>query len=292
MSMRPAITATKRATGRCPAGIFRNSSSSPHSIRAFAFHKTYRFPATNVAANRVPIDCPCKYCRIGLPNQDADWSIVHQGPQMGTSRSFTSLIVYFALLTSLAGCATESSNVMKTFDDPTYTDHSYNDILVIGVAGDYNSRAEFERTMVSRIKAEGGTATAFYTVVGRNQPITPETVRTVVRARDFSAVLLTRVLGQESDVSIQGGPEGTKASRRQDRAIDLFRYNYETLTNPSVINVRSTVTLSAEMFSSADERRMWAIESTIADKENVGQIIEAAADTILGQLKKDNLIGD
>lgn len=211
---------------------------------------------------------------------------------MRSSRPFTSLISCFALMASLAGCAVESTNVMKTFDDPTYTDHSYNDILVIGVAGDYNSRAEFERVMVSRIKAEGGTATAYYTVVGRNQPIMPETVRTVVRARDFSAVLLTRVISQESAVSIQGGPSDTEATRRQDRAIDLFRYSYETLTNPSVINVRSTVTLSAEMFSSADERRMWAIESTIANKENVGQIIETAADTILGQLKKDHLIGD
>ena len=46
------------------------------------------------------------------------------------------------------------------------------------------------------------------------------------------------------------------------------------------------------MFSGPDETRMWAIESTIADKKNVGQIIEAAADTIMGQLKKDRLIGN
>jgi hypothetical protein len=61
---------------------------------------------------------------------------------------------------------------------------------------------------------------------------------------------------------------------------------------PGEINISSTVTISAEMFSCPDETRMWAIESTITDKENVGQIIEAAAETIMGQLISDDLVGD
>jgi hypothetical protein len=61
---------------------------------------------------------------------------------------------------------------------------------------------------------------------------------------------------------------------------------------PGEINISSTVTISAEMFSGPDETRMWAIESTISDKENVGQIIEAAAETIMGQLISDDLVGD
>ena len=190
---------------------------------------------------------------------------------------------------ALAGCA-QSIKVMKTFDDPTYTDSSYGDILVIGIAGDYSNRAAFERAMVSRIKAEGAAATPYYTVVGRNQPIQRDVVSTAVRSRGFDAVLLTRVISQEADTSVKSGSSEMKVTRRTDRAIDLFRYDYDVLSEPSIINISSTVTLSAEMFSGPDETRMWAIESTIADKENVGQIIESAADTIMDQLKKDNLI--
>ncbi len=75
-----------------------------------------------------------------------------------------------------------------------------------------------------------------------------------------------------------------------DRVIDLFRYDYEEMADPGDMIISSTVTLSAEMFSGPDETRMWAIESTITDKVNVAQIIEAAADTIMGQLKEDGLI--
>ncbi len=192
---------------------------------------------------------------------------------------------------ALAACGS-TVTVKKTLDNPIYTDSSYSDILVIGVGGDYDNRAAFERAMVSRIKAEGAKATAYYTVVGRNQPITRNIVSTSVKSRGFDAVLLTRVISQSSDVSVGGGTTETKVSRKEaDRVIDLFQYDYEELTQPGEINISSTVTLSAEMFSGADEMRMWAIESTIADKENVGQIIESAADTIMGQLKKDRLIG-
>jgi len=193
----------------------------------------------------------------------------------------------------LAGCgSTGGTSVKKTLDNPKYTDHSYNDILVIGVAGDYDNRAYFERAMVSRIKAEGATATAYYTVVGRSQPITRSTVSATVKSRGFDAVLLARVISQNADISVSDGTSDTKVSRKEaGRAIDLFRYDYEELTEPGEINILSTVTISAEMFSGPDEARMWAIESTISDKENVGQLIESAADTIMAQLKKDKLIG-
>jgi len=44
------------------------------------------------------------------------------------------------------------------------------------------------------------------------------------------------------------------------------------------------------MIPFSDERRMWTIESTIDDKENVGQIAESAANTIMAQLGKGKLI--
>jgi hypothetical protein len=205
-----------------------------------------------------------------------------------------SVVVFAGAFLVLAGCAGGGTvTVKKTLDNPQYTDHSYSDILVIGVAGDYDNRAAFERAMVSRIKVESAAATAYYTVVGKNKPITRNTVSAVVKSRGFDAVLLTRVLSQSSVASVEGSTTDTKVSRMEaDRVIDLFRYDYEQMTDPGDINILSTVTLSAEMFSGPDETRMWAIESTISNKENVGQIIEAAADTIMGQLKKDRLIGE
>ncbi len=191
----------------------------------------------------------------------------------------------------LAACGS-TRTVKKTLDNPIYTDSSYSDILIIGVAGDHDNRAAFERAMVSRIKAKGAKATAYYTVVGRIEPITRTTVDVVVRSRGFDAVLLVRVIGQAPNLSVQDGSSATKVSRKPaSRAIDLFSYDYDELIEPGDFIISSTVALSAEMFHAADQARMWSIESTIFDMENFGPLIESAADTIMGQLKKDNLIG-
>ncbi len=45
------------------------------------------------------------------------------------------------------------------------------------------------------------------------------------------------------------------------------------------------------MIACSDGRRMWPIESTIADKENGGWIIANAANALMTQLGKDRLIG-
>ena len=200
---------------------------------------------------------------------------------------FLSIVTVSLLTTACGGTGT----IKKTFDNPVYTKSSYSDILVIGVAGNYDNRGAFERAMVSRIKATGANATASYTVVGR-QPINRNIVSTAVQSRGFDAVLLTRVISQAMGLSVQDGSSETKVSRKEaSRAIDLFRYDYEELSNPGDLIISNTVVLSVEMFHAADEVRMWAIESTISDMENVGQLIETAVDIIMAQLRKGRLIG-
>ncbi len=186
---------------------------------------------------------------------------------------------------ALSACGS-TSTIKKTFDHPLYTDSSYSDILIIAVAGDYDDRATFERAIVSRIKAEGAHATAYYTVVGRHQPITRNTVSAVVAARGYRAVLLARVLVQAADSTFRYG-----ASRKQaSRAIDLLRYDYDELNIPTDIALTRSMMLSAELFHATDEKRMWSIESPISNMQSVGLLLESAADTILYQLKKDRLI--
>ena len=190
----------------------------------------------------------------------------------------------------LAACSSSLSSI-KTFEHPEYVNASFNNILVIGVAGSYENRARWERTMASRITGQGASASAYYSIVGRNQEINRNTVSNAVRSNGFDAVLLTRVQSQASDVTVKRGASTAKVSRMNDRPVDLFRYDYEVLNNPDTINLNTTVILSTELFAASDEKRIWAIESTISDKDNVSYLIEDAIDMIVGELNKDRLIG-
>ena len=55
---------------------------------------------------------------------------------MRTAKLRTHLIIYASLIFVLGGCAGSTATIKKTLDNPKYTDFSYSDILVIGVAGD------------------------------------------------------------------------------------------------------------------------------------------------------------
>ena len=76
-----------------------------------------------------------------------------------------------ALLTVMAmasACATPSvSTIIKTQHD-IESAAPFHNILVISVAGDIQTRTEFEQGIAKAISTDATVVTPFYTVVGRN----------------------------------------------------------------------------------------------------------------------------
>ncbi len=202
-------------------------------------------------------------------------------------RTLTSVFIAGAFL--VAGCSA-STRVAKTFEDPEYVDASFGNFLVIGVAGDYDARAQLERTVVSRLRMQGASASAYYSIVRGNKPLARDVVIDVIQEHGFDAVLVTRVVSQQTDISVTSGSAETKASTIGGRPINFFRYDYDELNEPDSINVTTTVVLGTELFSAVDEKMIWAIESTSPGTDHVGQLIDDTADTIIERLARDRLI--
>lgn len=196
----------------------------------------------------------------------------------------------FSIFILLAACAA-STLVTRTYSDDTYAESSFGNFLVIAVAGDYNSRAQFERTVVAGIRANGASASAYYSVVKGNKPISSEAVVAAVKSGNFDAVLVTRIIGQEMNVDVKRGSTDTQASTIGGGALNFFRYNYEELNEPELVNFNTTVVLGTELFASADETMIWAIESSSSSEAVVGVLIENIASAIVARLHKDGFIG-
>lgn len=194
-----------------------------------------------------------------------------------------------SILTILGACASGPSARQTYFDDE-FEDVAYDNILVIGVAGSYNSRAQFERKVASTLRSEGVSATPYHTVAAGNEPISREAVLDVVKANGYDSVLVTRVLAQEADISMAGGSTSTKASTVGGRPVNFFRYNYEELNEPGSLNIAMTVTLTSELFSAAEEKMIWSIETSNSEAANVGVLIDATAESIVAKLASDGLI--
>lgn len=176
-------------------------------------------------------------------------------------------------------------------DDPAYRDTSFRNFLVVAVTADYNNRAQFERQMVSAIKAAGGSATAYYTLVGDNQASSPEQLESAISAGNFDAVLLTRASGQKSEVDVQSGAPSTKVVRESGNFFDLFRYDYEEMNDPEQIEIETEIVVTTELYVAADVKRIWAIQTTSKTSEGAGMLIDKEVANIMKYLKRDRLIG-
>ncbi len=187
-----------------------------------------------------------------------------------------------AVIAIASACATTpASNVIKTIHDIEGA-APFSNILVISVAGDIATRTEFEQAIANALSTEETTATPFYTVVGRTPQLTRNILNNVVRAREFDAIILTRLQGQDRADLVPNRPTG--------RLFNLYLYDYAELNFPADIEVGSTVSFVVEVYETRTAKKVWAIESLIFDSKTVESVVSEQLATISSELLKDGLI--
>ena len=201
---------------------------------------------------------------------------------MPTSRLTRRIAVAVAALL-LVACATGTSpaTVIRTVYNPDQD--RYSNILVISVAGDYATRAAFERQLAQALTSGSVTAAAYYTVIGRNPQLTRSFLEDAIRAREYDAVLFTRVKGQEQPELAPGRPVGA--------AFDLFRYDYAELNRDNALRQARAYNFVTEFYSAAITEKVWAIETVSTDKDTIDELIAEQTFTIASQLRADGLVG-
>lgn len=191
----------------------------------------------------------------------------------------------------LIGCGGTGTRTSKNLIDSDFQGRKFSNFLVIAVAGEYDARAQFERTVVARIRATGADATAYYSVIGHNPRVTVNDVTNAVRARRFDAVLFTRVKGSTHQVEVRESTADGQAVTIGGNVFDLFRYDYEEYKEPDNVRISTDVVLLTELYDAAAQRKIWAVESSSFDRESVELIVDGVAKSVAKALGRDNLIG-
>jgi hypothetical protein len=184
----------------------------------------------------------------------------------------------------LAGCATPSTEIIRTLLDPAVNDFRFRNILVISVAGDYAERAQAERALATALSGGDTAATPYYAVIGRNPQVTRNLIDTAIRSRQFDGVLFVRLQGQDIPNAAPGRPTG--------RNFQLFLYDYDEFNRASRLPLGSTVTLVSEFYAAAGQKKLWSIESLSFESESASAVIELQTRSIAAQIRKDNLLAN
>ncbi|MGI9262077.1 MAG: hypothetical protein ACR2QR_08575, partial [Woeseiaceae bacterium] len=155
--------------------------------------------------------------------------------------------------------------------------------LIISVAGDYGTRATFERELSAAITGGDVTGNPYYAVVGRRPQLNRALISDAIRNREFDAVIFTRRKGQEQQELAPTRPVGP--------AFDLFGYDYNELNLDIGIEEARAHTFITEVYDTATQRKVWAIEALSVRKKTAEELITEQVITVAAQLRDDGLLG-
>ena len=197
-------------------------------------------------------------------------------------RALVVLTIVLAALAALYGCAAPapSATVIKTLYNPDQ--EGFDNILVISVAGEYATRRSFERQVVMELSRMGGTAAAYYTVVGRNPQFTRAYIHDAIRSRGFDALVFTRQKGQEQQELAPLRPVGN--------AFDLFGYDYGELNRDVRLREAQAITFVTEVYDAQAQLKVWSIETLSTDITTLDALITEQALAVSRQLREDGLV--
>ena len=198
-------------------------------------------------------------------------------------RAFVVCVLPFFLF----ACA---SSTPGTTADQAAAPSTFGNFLVVGVAGNYNSRAQFERTVAAALRREGASATTYYSAVGGNKPVSAEDVRGLIAAGGFDAVMITRILDTDTRVKVNKDRTETEATPIGGRLVNFFRFNYTDTTKPASLDLKTRITFVTEVYSAATEEVVWSMESTSRRQPHVGLLIDDTADAVMRGLLRTDLI--
>lgn len=192
------------------------------------------------------------------------------------------LLLMILASVAIQGCATpagKSSGAEK-----------FGNLLVIAAAGSWDSRAQFERVMVSSLRADGVKAQSYNLIAGADNLPTRDEVLAAVDEHGFDAVVVTRVLGSDMDVELRSGAAGAKVKRKESGFMKLFRYDYEELDDPPELTVNTEVELVTELHSVESEGLVWATETRRPKSDNIAVLIDESAKVIARKLARSGHI--
>ncbi|MEL7448130.1 MAG: hypothetical protein AAFN78_02915 [Pseudomonadota bacterium] len=179
---------------------------------------------------------------------------------------------------------------MHDFTDPSYRGVAFSNILVVAQGERLQDRAQFERTVVNSVRAQGGNGGAFFQNVDRGAPINRDSVRQALKNGNFDAVLVTRVLDADASMEVGKDIAGARATRRNDRPIDFFRYDYEETPVSGEVSLNVMATLETTLYRVSDETPVWTAVYSNSDTDSAADFIYVSARDIVGLMARDRLI--
>lgn len=218
------------------------------------------------------------------------------------------LFLLVLVFSSAAACKKTPTEIPLTWQNPAYEGGEFQNLFVIGVGENDDTRRLFEDTFASMIVAQGAKAQASYGVLPQSQQLTEQQVRAAIEGGEFDGVLVTTLLGVDEEqeyVPPSGAPGAANTSGSgyyPDGSMNVgsspgtagyyqsYNRSYQETAEYGYYETKETYRLKTELYSVATGDLVWWGQSETTDPKNVADVISSMTDAIAKELKNEGLI--
>jgi hypothetical protein len=200
-----------------------------------------------------------------------------------------------ALLALLGACAAHT-RVSSTWHEPRTARAPFTHVLVVGVSPTSRMRRSFEQALVDLIAAGGTQASASIRVAGSKEPLTQDTVASMVKKAGADAVLVTRLASRKVALEEDPGRVGVKTQQPSSLGdvsgiVELFSTEYHEYEEPGALSARSTATLESSLYEANNGGRLvYSLVTRAEFEEGTDDVIAEVTTAMARQLRHDGLI--
>jgi len=195
------------------------------------------------------------------------------------------ILAVLAVLTSLDAGTTK---FVFTWMNPNYTGTHFKTILVLGINGKVENRAEFEDRLSAAITRPGITAIPSYSLLPRpnSMPLDMDQLRDVVHGQGIDAVLATRLIKVKKSVTQIPGQAYNNSLYGYYGAI------YPEVYAPDYLRTERIAQIETNFYSTAkpDGELIWTGTSDTIDPHSPRKAIDAVSRIIVIELEKRKII--
>jgi hypothetical protein len=180
-----------------------------------------------------------------------------------------------------------------TWMNPNYTGTHFKTILVLGINGKVENRAEFEDRLSAAITRPGIVAIPSYSLLPRpnSMPLDMDQLRDVVHGQGIDAVLATRLIKVKKSVTQIPGQAYTP-SPFYNSLYGYYGAIYPEVYAPDYLRTERIAQIETNFYSTAkpDGELIWTGTSDTIDPRSPRKAIDAVSRIIVLELEKRKII--
>ncbi len=191
----------------------------------------------------------------------------------------------FALV---AACSSTSSQLVKTWRDPTYTGRNVKKVLVIGLSPTAKNQQAFEYAVADRLQKVGVQPFPGYDVLPRGKMADEETIKAVVAKEGIEIVIVTKVVTMRSETEYVPGTY--TPSPYYHGMSPYYAAGYSAVYSPGYVNEAQAVYLETNAYDVEARKLVWSGLTRTFDYSSVDQVVVSVAPTIVRALQDQGVL--